>query len=152
MSFDAPLDRKGLRTGLLAARKQPRRGLPKVLLSVMLLLSLTTLVGAQDGATQAMPGGIVSKAPEPEPAPAASLDPNATDPNATAPADTNLPPPDPNELGGAEFLKDGKPRPKIKEISPDVGPFTGDTKVIVRGAQFQTYVHSNEEPKCKFGE
>lgn len=31
----------------------------------MLLLSVTTLVGAQDGATQALPTGIQSQAPDP---------------------------------------------------------------------------------------
>lgn len=59
----------------------------------MLLLSLTTLVGAQDGASAPLPGGIDSKAPEPkkdEPAPAPAAPP--ADNNAAAggaPADSN---------------------------------------------------------------
>lgn len=130
--------------------------MPRALLTLLLLLSLTTLVGAQDGATQQLPTGIDNKTPDnpkkkdDEPQPAITA-------KDTAPANFSAPPPEPPKDEPAappqeEFLKDGKPRLHIDSISPAHGPTTGDTKVVVRGGPFAQYQQEHPEPKCKFGD
>lgn len=67
MSFDTALQIQGWRSSALTqTQNRPRRGLPKVLMTIMLLMSLATFVSAQDGATQALPTGIVNKTPPQE--------------------------------------------------------------------------------------
>ena len=76
----------------------------------------------------------------------------------SAPAHFSAPPPEPPkdepkpEPVQEDFLKDGKPRIRIDNISPAHGPTTGDTKVIVRGGPFAQYQQEHPEPKCKFGD
>lgn len=127
MSFDIALNSHGgLQSVTKLARKHHKKGLPKVLLSILLLLSLTTFVGAQDGATTALPTGIDNKAPaapDPTPAPAAPATPDptpaapaATDSNSTEPAAGDQKSAD--QIAEEEFLKSGKPRIKIESIAP----------------------------------
>lgn len=133
----------------------------------MLLLSLTTLVGAQDGATQPIPTGLTENKPAPAPAPAA--------PEPAPPADDKKEPAAPAETKPEEhheeehheehaegehvegatdeaFLKTSKSKIHINSISPVSGPIFGDTKVIVRGGPFAPYQQEHPEPQCKFGD
>lgn len=50
------------------------------------------------------------------------------------------------------FLKNGKPRIVIDSITPDHGPSTGGTKVMVRGGPFAQFQNDHPEPVCKFGD
>lgn len=50
------------------------------------------------------------------------------------------------------FLKNGKPRIRIDSLSPNHGPSTGDTKVLVRGGPFASYQQEHPEPVCRFGD
>lgn len=171
MSFDIALnERGGLQSLTKFARNHHKKGLPKVLLSMLLLLSLTTFVGAQDGATAPLPAGIDNKAPE-APAPPAATDPTpaATATQETtpgAPAGTPAPAtPEPtpsnepegehktaDQLAEEEFLKSGKPRIRIENIYPSQGPASGDTKVVVHGGPFAQFQQEHPEPHCKFGD
>jgi hypothetical protein len=118
----------------------------------MLLLSLTSLVNAQDGASTPLPTGIDNKpADEPkkeEPAPA--------QPEAK-PAETPAQRPEehheePHHEESDEFLKNSTSSIRLESISPAQGPTTGDTKVVVRGGPFAKYQAEHPEPKCRFGD
>lgn len=157
MSLDASLNAHGWRPSYTSeTRNNPRRGLPKVLLTIMLLLSMTTIVSAQDGATAQLPVGISDKTPkkdDPAPAaPAASADSNSTAPEPPKEEEHHAEEPGKEGEKEDEFLKSGKPRIKIDSISPTHGPVTGDTKVVVRGGPFAQYQQEHPEPKCKFGD
>jgi outer membrane biosynthesis protein TonB len=127
----------------------------------MLLLSLTTFVTAQDGATPPLPTGIDSKTPdepkkeEPAPTPAAETKPADAPAPESKPAETPAPESKPAEApapeapapppaeeehehkDGEEFLKNTTASvAKIDSISPAHGPSTGDTRVTVRGGPF----------------
>lgn len=182
MSFDTALNEQGWPPHIAASsrRSHRRKGLPGAFLTILLLLSLTTIVGAQDGANAPLPTGVDNKAAAPSP-------PSSSDQNATAPAsgpsggndtgpaaggssnDTNgtaaeppknEPPKEEPKTDGApaeegaddQFLKNGKPRIRIESISPAHGPTTGDTKVTVRGGPFAQFQQEHPEPKCKFGD
>lgn len=144
-----------------------KRNLPKVLIAIMLLLSLSTLVNAQDGANTPLPTGISNTAPDAgkkdEPAPAAppaadSKPPQempTTPPAApeTPPAAAETPAAAAEETpGGEEFLKTSNYSIHLESIYPAQGPATGDTKVTVRGGPFAKYEAEHPEPKCKFGD
>jgi len=95
MSLDIALNSHGgLPSATKFARKHRKRGVPKVLLSIMLLLSLTTLVGAQDGAATNLPTGIDNKAPPTDSKP---QEPAAPEPTPSAPADSNSTEPTPSK-------------------------------------------------------
>ena len=67
MSFDTALIERGwLDRSSSGTRRQPRRGLPKALMTILLLLSITSIVGAQDGKPVDLPTGIEDKAPKKE--------------------------------------------------------------------------------------
>lgn len=169
MSFDTALSKTGwLSRTSSTVRRQPRRGLPKALMTILLLLSITSIVGAQDGAVQQLPTGIDNKATpkkeEPlnpkedlnpqitmkDQSPASFTDPaKESEKQAEKKSDNSDPPTNTKE---DEFLKSGKPRVVIDSISPSAGPTTGDTKVIVRGGPFAPFQQEHPEPKCKFGD
>lgn len=161
MSIDTALNEQGWQPNAATRRRYHRRkGLPRALLTILLLLSLTTLVGAQDGANAPLPAGVDSKADKPaEPAAAPAKpeekkdEPKKDEPaaagNATSAPEPPKPEPPkeepkkdeehPEEGGDDQFLKNGKPRIKIESISPAHGPTTGDTKVTVRGGPFAQF-------------
>ena len=56
---------------------------------------------------------------------------------------------DDDTSSSSSFL--GKSTVTITSISPAHGPTFGDTRVIVRGGPFATYMKLYPEPKCRFG-
>ena len=51
-----------------------------------------------------------------------------------------------------EFLRTGgKPSYSVRSIYPAHGPVSGETRVLVRGENFQKYLTTFLDPKCKFG-
>lgn len=131
-------------------------------MAIMLLLSLTTFVGAQDGATATLPTGIVNKTPEkpkeeepkkdpppPPPEPEKKEEPPKEEEHKEEPSGEHAAEPGKED---DKFLKDGKKKIKIDSIHPTHGPTYGDTKVIVRGGPFAQYQQEHPEPKCKFGD
>lgn len=134
-------------------------------MTIMLLLSLTHLVGAQDGATSQLPTGIVNKTPDkpkeeepkkdPPPPPAEEKKEEKVEEKKEEEHHDEANPEHAAEGGAGgddKFLKDGKKRIKIDSIHPTHGPTYGDTKVIVRGGPFAQYQQEHPEPKCKFGD
>jgi hypothetical protein len=124
-------------------------------MTLLLLLSITSIVTAQDGASANLPKGIDNKTPsKDEPVADAPSKPAAEVPAAAAPDKKEEPAKDsgdsnPNE---EQFLKNGKPVVKIESINPISGPYYGDTKVVVRGGPFAPFQQEHPEPRCKFGD